>query len=100
MSVILCILLIAAIIVLFFIVCVFALQAARAALPTYEVPPTEYSYQIDRQAGDVERCVAKHSPASGNPRRHIRVINATNGPVAFCTWENPGRQDGQPLEPG
>ncbi len=95
MNVILCILLIAATIFLFFMLCAFGLEAASAALPTYEVPPTAYSYQIDRQTDDIERCVAKHTSASSNPHEHIRVINATNGRVAFCANENPGRQDNQ-----
>lgn len=88
MNVILCMLLIAAVVVLFFIVCVFGLQAARAALPKYEVPPPAYSYQIDPQTDDFERRVAKHNPASGNPNRHIWIISATNGRVAFCAEEN------------
>lgn len=95
MNVILCIFLIAAITFLVFILCAFALQAARAALPTYEVPPTTCSYQIDRQHGDIEQCVAKPTPVSGNPDQHIWVINATNGRVAFYAHENPGGQDGK-----
>ena len=93
MNVILCIFLIAAIVFLFFTLCAFALQAQRAALPTYEVPPTAYSYQIDRQTDDLERCVVKYAPASGNPHQHIWVINVTNGRAAFCADENRPRGD-------
>ena len=79
MHVILCIFLITAIVFLFFTLCAFALQAARAGLPKYEVPPTTYSYRIDHQTDDIERCVVKHISASGNSHRHMWVIKVTNG---------------------
>ena len=66
MNVIFCIFLIAATILLFSTLCAFALEAARAALPAYEEPPTAYSYQIDRQTDDIERCIAKLTPSSGS----------------------------------
>ena len=92
MNVILCTFLIAAIIFLFFALCAFALQAARAELPKYEVPPTAYSYQIDPQTDDFERCVAKHTAGSGDPHPHIWVINVANGRAAFRAAENPGKR--------
>jgi len=84
MNVILCILLIGAVILLFFILCAFGLQAARAAFPTYQIPPTTYSYQIDRQHGDMERFVAKATPASGNPQQQIWVLEVDKGRVGSC----------------
>jgi len=99
MNAILCIFLIAAIIFLFFVLCAFALQAARAALPTYEEPPTAYSYQIDRQTDLVERCVVIYKAAADNSDRHRLVINVTNSRAALCVNEKPGTQLGRPLEP-
>lgn len=75
MHVILSIFVIAVIILLVFGLCAFALQAARAALPKYEKPPTTYSYQVDGEHGDIERRVAKPASASGDPGQHIWVIN-------------------------
>lgn len=61
MTILLCIGLIAAGIVLVFTLCALGLQAARAGYPKYEVPPTAYSYQIDHQADEIEQVVAKRS---------------------------------------
>jgi len=91
MNIILCIFLIAAIIFLFFTLCAFALQAARAALPTYEEPPTAYSYQIDRQTDDLERWVAIHKAATVDAHHHIVVINVTKDRAAFWADGKRGR---------
>ncbi len=96
MNVILCMFLIAAVVFLFFILCAFGLQAARAAFPKNQIPATTYSYQIDRQRGDMERCVVKTTPASGNPQDQVWVIDVTNGPAGFCVCKTPGEQVGKP----
>jgi hypothetical protein len=94
-SVILCIVLIAAIF-LFFVLCVFGLQAARARVPTHQIPLTTYSYQIDDQHGDMEQYVATAMSASGVSQQQIWVKGVTNGRVAFCACEIPGTQAGKP----
>ncbi|HTT04429.1 MAG TPA: hypothetical protein VMF64_04015 [Steroidobacteraceae bacterium] len=79
MSLILCILAVAAIIFLFFIVCAFGLQAARDAVPTHQIPTTTYSYQMDRQHDDIMPCMVKATPADGNPQEQVWVMEANNG---------------------
>lgn len=109
MNVILCIVLITGVIFLFFALYAFGLQAARAVLPKYEVPPAAYSFQIDRETDDIERCVAKSASPGGKPHPHILVVNMTNGQVAFCASDSPGgrtikpplsRDDGRSTSPG
>jgi hypothetical protein len=93
MNVILCIFLIVAVIFAFFTLCAFALEAARAALPTYEEPPTAYSYQIDRQTDDLERCVAIHETAAHFGNQHDKWSGG------ILRQREPSPQDGRPLEP-
>ena len=97
MSVILCIVLISAVLFLFFALCAFALQAARSKLPTYEVPPTVYSYQMDHQTDDIGQYLVKDTPAGANPHQHIWV-DVRDGRTQFGV-ENPGGQVRQPPEP-